>query len=133
MDNWITATNRPPPASALSGMASAIQLHQPTGADVAIRPHRPSNATTAATHVPKGISARAMIAINAGMRINVRYKPRLRTAPIRVVPMKPATPIASRISDSVDTSTCVTVSRNGRKYVNNANWPKKNAPHPAMP
>ena len=48
------------------------------------------------------------------MTIRVRYRPRLRNVPIIAVPMKPATPITSRMSDSVDTFTCVTVSRNGR-------------------
>lgn len=63
MANWITATIRPPPASALCGMTSANQLHQPTGAAVAIRPHKPTGTTTAATHAPKGINATAMTAI----------------------------------------------------------------------
>ncbi|MOA43370.1 hypothetical protein D3C78_1655140 [compost metagenome] len=72
MDNWITATISPPPASAFPGMAWAIQLHQPTGAAVAIMPHSPSSTATITVQAPKGISARAITAISSGRVISVR-------------------------------------------------------------
>ncbi|MCY1368361.1 hypothetical protein D9M69_553370 [compost metagenome] len=95
-------------------MVSAIQLHQPTGADVAIKPHRPSKTTTGAIQAPKGISMSATAAIRRGMAISVLYRPRLRIRPINAVPMNPAAPITSRMRDSAQAWTRVTVSRNGR-------------------
>ncbi len=37
MESWITAAINPPPASALFENMRGIQLHQPTGAAVAIK------------------------------------------------------------------------------------------------
>ncbi|MNE32389.1 hypothetical protein D3C80_1260000 [compost metagenome] len=53
--------------------------------------------------------------------------------PITRVPMKPATPMVNKVNDNVAISTCVTVSRNGRRYVNKENCPIKNNPQAARP
>ncbi|MNN34229.1 hypothetical protein D3C81_1480250 [compost metagenome] len=56
-----------------------------------------------------------MAAIKSGIQTRTRYMPVFRKVPIRMVPTKPATPMTSRIIDNMETSTPVTVSRNGRR------------------
>ena len=92
----------------------AIQLHQPTGAEVPSSPHRPRSTKTAATQPPKGIKAAAISAIRAGMTIRVRYRFGPRKRPISKVPAKPVAPSTSSTREIVVTSIRVTVSRNGR-------------------
>ena len=48
IDSWITATIRPPPASASLGKLLVSQAHQPTGLEVAIKKQSVSNITSAA-------------------------------------------------------------------------------------
>ncbi|EDS99612.1 hypothetical protein BamIOP4010DRAFT_6871 [Burkholderia ambifaria IOP40-10] len=67
------------------------------------------------------------------MTINVRYSPRCRNVPIRIVPANPATPITSSSTDNPAAPACVTASRNGRKYVNSVNCPMKKTLTAVMP
>ena len=77
MANWMTATIKPPPASASCGMACAIQFHQPTGLAVPINPHNPSSTATVSTHAPHGINATAITDMRVGIVMSGPYKPHL--------------------------------------------------------
>src|SRR4051794_32281139 len=69
------ATIMPPPASASWGSARVNQVHQPTGAAVAISPQRPKRTAVTGSELPNAMSATAMTAITAGMMTSVRYRP----------------------------------------------------------
>ncbi|MNC34819.1 hypothetical protein D3C75_832740 [compost metagenome] len=111
----ITATIRPPPASASSGSILASQVNQPTGAQVAIKPQPPSSTAVGTTQEPVEITANAMTAMSSGIPVSTLNRCRPTSEPTIIVPTSPATPMISRSSDNVGTSTCVTVSRNGRR------------------
>ena len=102
-----------------AGYESALE--RITGAGVAIRPHAASRAAVPHIALPNTINATASAAIKNGIRTSTRKSRVVSIPPISDVPSRPATPIPNRISDRVDTSTLVTASRNGRRYVNNAN------------
>jgi hypothetical protein len=115
MASCMTATIRPPPASASLGRVLLSQVPHPTGAGVPTSPQHRSNIALAIGQRPSVIKAMAIEAIASGMAINTVYKRVLNSAPIKYVPTNPATPRISRMSDRVGTFTPVTVSRKGRR------------------
>ncbi|MNB58368.1 transcriptional activator FtrA [compost metagenome] len=124
--SWIIATIKPPPASVSLGSVFASHVHQPTGAAVATSPHMPSKTVVVAAELPNETSASAITAIRIGITMRVRCRPFFKNASIRKVPARPARPRTSNINDSMETLTCVTVSRKGRRIAKAIDWLKLN-------
>jgi hypothetical protein len=115
MANWMTATMSPPPASASSGRVRVSQVPQATGAGVPTRPQRARRTAVIHVEVPNRARARATPAMIRGTAASVRGKLAPTALPITKLPMRPATPTTRSRVESVETSTPVTCSRNGRR------------------
>ncbi|MNH20828.1 hypothetical protein D3C79_806150 [compost metagenome] len=93
----------------------ANQVNQPTGSQVETSPQIPSKTATGTTQLPTVITAKAMAVMINGTPRRTRFRCRPTSVPTTIVPTSPAAPIISSRSESLGTSTCVTVSRKGRR------------------
>src|SRR6187399_3270815 len=129
----MTATIRPPPTSASCGRVLASQVHHPTGAAVPRHPQSARRVIVAVLESPNMTRPQAVKAMINGITTRTGYTLLRSSFPISTVPRNPDTPMTRSMNESADALTWVTDSRNGRRYVNSANWPMNSRLTATMP